>query len=515
MLYEEKIKVQTIQGYLENKHKIQTKIKALEETIHLLENNDFSLLDIHNNSITINNNSLTGGKDKIEEIKKNEKLKNLRKEISILEDKIKFIDVEIRTMQNIEQEKKRNFDIKNFQQNFEKDKKEVEEKEIIWRRDQILRIKKFEVEQERIKEKFLEKLENEEMENNQKKQDKYLEQLEKLKQKNEALRESKEVYQERLRESKENPIDLTKLIYKLNEENFKQKEKLEKEEYKTKMIEELAKLKNIKKRISLKEIEEYKKNYEETQKKRQYEVEKEKLLKKEELMKKNALLPKSNSKLYGKIAEEEKKIRIIKEKEKMDKVYTAMKIKQFSKIVLKTIVPKIDEEKRTELQEKISKSQQIRPEKIGKSKSERIILKKPDPDKPNKYKWEPKLDPIDEINNSNNYKNKNRNNNNINNNNKERNKSVYFNTYGNEENINSNLNELNSDTISKYKAIERGKSTSPKRIPLLKNPDYLTNKRKEREKINQENEDEESKNINFDLILSYLFLFVFILSYFI
>jgi hypothetical protein len=348
------------------------------------------------------------------------------------------------------------------------------------------------------------------MENNQKKQEKYFEQLEKLKQKNEALKESKELYIERIRESKENPIDSSKLIYKLNEENFRQKEQIKKDEYKTKMTEELAKVKNIKRRITLTEIEEYKNNYDEDQKKRRYEAEKEKLLKKEELIKKNALLPKSNTKLYEKIADEENKIRIIKDKQRMDKVYSAMKIKQFSKIVLKTIIPKIDENKRNELQEKISKSQQIRPQKLGKSKTERIILKKPDPDKPKKYKWEPKLDPIEEMSNNNfNNNNKRRkdydiySDNNLNNNYK-----GYYNTDINQEYENENKNkEKDKDkdedkqyqnNYGKYKGIERGRSANTKRIiPLIKNPDYLTNLRKEREKERNkeenENGDDESK----------------------
>lgn len=440
----------------------------MEETIKLIENNEISFLELNNTSINTN----LGAKDKIEENKKIEKIKNLRREIYILEDKIKFYDLEVRSMQNLDDEKKRNFDMKSFQQNFEKDIEDVKEKEVIWRRDQFLRIKKFEDEQERVKEKLLEKLEHEEMEKNQKKQEKYMEQLEKLKQKNEALIENKEIYRERNKESI--PMKSSKLVYRVAEENFKQKELIEKEEYKIKMTEELAKVKNLKRRINLEEIEEYKKSYDEKQKKIKYEAEKERLLKKEELIKKNLLLPKSDTKLYEKISEEEKKIRIIKEKEKMDRVYAAMKIKQFSKIVQKTIVPKIDEVKKNELQEKISKSQQIRPERIGKSKTERIILKKPDPDKQRKYKWELKLDPIDKVDN--NKKNK-----------KKEYKLDYNNTYCNDEN----------EILESASRIERGKSMSQKKRPREKNPDYLTNIRKEREKTEDNDEQEESKKLKF------------------
>ena len=122
-----------------------------------------------------------------------------------------------------------------------------------------------------------------------------------------------ELYKERKKDLKENPIDSTKLVYKINQENFKQKEKIEKDEYKGKMTEELAKIKIMKRRINLEEIEEYTKTHDEKQKKKKYEAGKEKLLKNEEMMKKS-LLPKCETKLYEQISEEEKKIRIIKEK---------------------------------------------------------------------------------------------------------------------------------------------------------------------------------------------------------
>jgi hypothetical protein len=510
LIFEEKIKIQNIQGFLENKQKHLIKIKEIEETIKLLELNDNSInisrMELNN---SLNNNGLGSRKDIIEENLKKNKIKSLKKEINILEEKIKFIDLEIISTQKIEEEKKRKFDMKNFLENFEKDKKEVEEKELIWKRDHMIRIKKFELEQERMKEKLREKLENEDLENNQKKQDKYLEQLEKLKAKTEAMRESIELLKERKQESKAHQINSKNLTYKINEEKLKKKENEEKDQYKQKMIEELSKIHQFKKRLALEEIEKNKKLHDDKFKARKYEKQKEDLLKKEELIKQNSQMPRGETKMYKKVSTEDKKIRIKKTQEKMDKVYTAMKVKQFSKIVLTSIIPKIDEEKRNELQELISKSQYIRPSKLGKSSthSERVILKKPDPESRKKYKWDLKLDPIDEI---------------IEPKYKKRNKRVFSqieNNYSDLENDNDNEyenhNNNNDNLLGKFD-LERLKSASPKRIPMIKAPDYLTSIRKQKEEKEKEkyseievnDNDKENENINKEniRILSKIFI---------
>jgi hypothetical protein len=477
---------------LENKQKHLIKIKEIEETIKLLELNENSLsinisrIELNNG---LNNNGLGSRKDLIEENLKKNKIKKSKKEINILEEKIKFIDLEIISTQKIEEEKKRKFDMKNFLENFEKDKKEVEEKEQIWKRDHLIRIKKFELEQERMKEKLREKIENEELENNQRKQDKYLEQLEKLKAKTEAMRESIELLKERNQEAKAHPINSKNLTYKMNEEKLKKKENEEKEQYKQKMVEELSKIHQFKKRLTIEEIEKNKKLHDEKFKARKYEKEKEFLLKKEELIKQNSQMPKGETSMYKKVSCEDKKIRIKKTQEKMDKVYNTMKIKQFSKIVLTSIIPKIDEEKRNELQEKVSRSQIIRPSKLGKSTthSERVILKKADPENRKKYKWDLKLDPIDEIVEPKNKKRKRRVFSQIENN---------YN-YSDNENDNNNNDNINENPLGKFD-LERLKSASPKRMPMVKAPDYLTSIRKQKEEKEKEkyNEIEENVNVN-------------------
>jgi len=288
--------------------------------------------------------------------------------------------------------KAKKFDVKVYLENFEKDIKEAELREFKWKKDQIQRAKKFEEDQQRIQERIKEKAESEEIFYVQKKQDAYNKHLEKIKNKSNLIKEDMVKLNELKEEWKTSQVEDKQYLFKILEDNFKKKETEEKEEHRIKMVEELAKKKILFKPVDKCELEDFKKKFEEEKKKKNYEKDKERLLKKEELIKRNSELPKGDTKVYEKIVEEEKKIRENVAKDKLDKVYNAMKIKQFAKVVLKNMVPKIDEEKKQEIAERIKKEAQIRPEKLTKSKHERIILKKPDLDNPNKkYTWERKL----------------------------------------------------------------------------------------------------------------------------
>lgn len=454
-IVEANIKTHKIKELKHNKAKLEIKIKALEENIKLIENNDISKIEL-NNSI----NGTLNTRELVDDNIKRAKIKEIRTAKFLLEEKLNYLEGQIKELLTEDDNKAKKFDIKVYLENFEKDKKEAELREYKWKKEQMQRVKKFEEEQQRMQEKIKEKAENEEMYYLQKKQEAYQKHLDKIKNKSNIIKEDMSKLNELKEEWKASPVEEKQYLFKIVEENYKKREIEEKEELKNKMVAELAKKKILFKPLEKGELEEYQKKFEEEKKKKLYEKEKERLLKKEELMKRNSELPKSDTKIYEKIVEEEKKLRENKEKEKLDKVYNAMKIKQFAKVVLKNMAPKIDQEKKQEIIERIKKEGQTRPEKLSKSKHERIILKKPDPDNSyKKYNWELKLDYIDE-------KNKN----NIKRKPKARSLSK---TSGD----NESFRDQKDPELSLHK---------PKRDPLPKNPDYLTMMRNEKTRKSNE-----------------------------
>ena len=479
-IVEANIKTHKIKELKENKSKLEIKIKSFEENIKLIENNDISKIDL-NNSI----NGIINARELIDENIKRAKIKEIKTAKYLLEDKLSYLESQIKDLLLEDENKAKKFDVKVYLENFEKDKKEAELREHKWKKDQIQRARKFEKEQHRLQEKVKEKAESEEMYYLQKKQETYQKHLKEIKNKSNLIKEDINKLSELKEESRASPVEEKQYLFKIVEENYKNKEMEEKEELKNKMVVELAKKKILFKPLEKGELDEYQKKSEEERKKKLYEKEKERLLKKEELMKKNSELPKSDTKIYEKVVEEEKKHRENREKEKLDKVYNAMKIKQFSKVVLKNMAPKIDEEKKQEILERILKQGQIRPEKLSKSKHERIILKKPDPDNPNKkYNWELKLDYVDEKKNR----------------------------YNQKKNHARSLSKTSIDKGSfrdgKDYEISKDSNKKLKKNPLLKNLDYLTIMRNEKIKKSNDKKIDKGLETEFEDIESMIVIFL-------
>lgn len=466
-MIEKNIKDHKIKELRENKTKLETKIKSLDENIKLIETGEASKLE---QDKTIGSTLI--GKELIEKNIRESKIKEINRVKQMIEDKIVFLDIQINEILKDEaflvNNSVKKFDVKTYLENFERDKKEAELRELKWKKDQMQRAKKFEEEQMKLQEKIKERAESDELYYNQKKQEEYQKRLEKMKNKNHIIKEDITKLNKKKEEWKSNPIKNNDYLFKKLEEQQKKLETEEQEEMKNKMIAELAKKKILFKPITRTDLEQYKKEKDEELKKIQYEKEKEKLLKKEELMQKNSLLPKSETKIYEKIVEEEKKIRENQEKIKLDKVYNSMKIKQFSKVVLKDKVPKIDEEKRKEMQELISKSQNIRPDKLTYNKNKRIILKKPDLENPKKYNWDLKLDDL-----------------------KIERKGKTRSLSGTSKDLRYGLGPNNSVELS----LKRISSAKAKRAPMIKNPDYLTVMRSEKLKVKPDNAEDNIRNL--------------------
>jgi len=144
-------------------------------------------------------------------------------------------------------------------------------------------------------------------------------------------------------------------IFQIRENEFKKKLEEEEEEKRNKMIEELRKKKSIYKPIQREELDEFKRKHE--------EVRQELLLKKyqervnhfqeHEQKNLNSQIPETES--YKKILVEEKLNKENNDKHKLDKIYKAMKIKNFAKAINDNIKPHVNEDKRVELELRIDK----------------------------------------------------------------------------------------------------------------------------------------------------------------
>ncbi len=190
----------------------------------------------------------------------------------------------------------------------------------------------------------------------------------------------------------EKPANENEYLFKVLEKNFKLREE-----------------KEIKKEISKKkekmnqnfytktQLEEFDKKLKENELKRILEVEEEKkrLKMQWKIIKHN--LPKFESQFYQKIKNEENEIKEKKEIEDFKKKIKLKEIKNYSEAVQKLFLPKIDENIKKEREDRIKHllvKNNI--QKHHTKKNQRILLVKPDPNKPKKYKWDLKLNSIEE-----------------------------------------------------------------------------------------------------------------------
>lgn len=128
--------------------------------------------------------------------------------------------------------------------------------------------------------------------------------------------------------------------------------RLEEEQLQAKLLETKLKKKSLLKPINMQELNEFSKNYDSI---------KEGLMKQkqQERRKNNAKIKEIIKKLprpttsHNRIVTDIKKEREKKVKEKLDKIYSSMKSKNFSNVVKEKLMPKIDESKRKEIQDRI------------------------------------------------------------------------------------------------------------------------------------------------------------------
>src|SRR5690242_20739606 len=127
MNIEQTIRTQKIKEMHDDKENIENKIKSLDEKIKLLEDND-----LHISRIDVNTS-----KDIVEENIRKSRIKEIKQTKELLEKKLISLDEQVQVLMDEESENSPNkrFNVKQFLDNFEKDKKEAELRARKWEKD--------------------------------------------------------------------------------------------------------------------------------------------------------------------------------------------------------------------------------------------------------------------------------------------------------------------------------------------------------------------------------------------
>ena len=429
--FESSIKMQKIKELSQRKKNIVKQINQIDENIRLIDEEKST------NFGGAGSGYLDYPSNVVEENIKKDQLKENKQIKELLIAKLSGINEQVqKLMENEEEfENMKKLNVKEFLDNFEKSKEKAEEM-----------AKKYE-DEKKIRE---QKIMNSVRKSLDRKQSEY-EQM-KLE---EEERRKRELERTRLKElerirgrTKENtdklnyirqhvndkPANINEYLFKALENKYKEKAQ---QEIQLEIMKHKEKMKENS--VSLEEIFDFEKKQKELELKRLAEIEEEKKKLKEQWKQAKDILPKFESSVMQIVKEEEKKNKEKKEMEEFKKKLKQQEIKNYGEVVNKLFLPKINQSMKKEREERI-KNLDIKNnvQHITKKKNNgRILLKKPDPNKPSKYSWKLKLE-LDE-----------------------------------QEKINKNKN-LNQS--------KRARSAQ-KREPLEKLPDYLTEMRNKNEKI--------------------------------
>ncbi len=484
---EEVLRQQKIKEIQENKESIGNKIKSLEENMRLLE------LDGNINISKVDLNTSMKGEGVVDDNIRRSRIKEIKQAKDILEKKLQTLDEHVQKLMTEEEANNLNkkFNLKQFLDNFEKDKTDAAVRTKKWEVEQKERIRHLMDLEEKKKLKFKQKEAdnlNQIKQKEKEREDAYHRNLDKRREKDKINHENLEKLKEEWKNR--NGVHQEYRFQKF-EKDFLEQQMKENEEKKTEDKKYLQDRKNLHKPINREEINEFSKKVVEDRQKKIFEKERERLNKFEEIQAQNENLPKSDSMTYQKAVEEAKTQKELKEKQKLDKIYKNMKIKQFSKVIKTELLPRIDEKKKKELEDRIVDLRNVsKVKKHIRKKEGRVLLKKPDPNKPNKYKWKLKLNSSQESMRENS-KGKSR----------SRSKSARPVSESRQKDLhNEELIEANMK-----KRISRSRS-GEKRKPMEKLPDYLTEMRIKKTQMNASNtisnaEKSERDKSNFNLFI--------------
>ena len=448
--YETLKKKKKINELNQRKKNIEKQINKVEENIKIIKDEK-----IFNQSNKLNIPYMV-----IDQNIKKDKMKENRQIKELLLSRLKGIDEQVNKLMENEKEIKTNkrINIKEFLENFEKDKLKFEEKARKYSAEKKQREQRMinSLLKEEKKEKEDDEIKNKELETKKKELEKIrMIELEKLRERKREKKEKIDHIREHVNDKAENE---NKYLFRILEKKYN--EKVE-QELKKVIMKKREKMKEG--RITLVDIVEFDKKQKEIELKRIVEIEEEKKKLKEQWKQTKENLPKFESTLTQKLKEEENQKKEKIELEQYKKQSKIKEIKNYSQTVQKLFLPKINENIKKERENRIkSLKTKDNIKKIQRKKnSGRILLVKPDPNKPKKYSWKLKLEPDKR---------------------QENNSSILYSKIEN-----SNL---------------RSKSADKKHKPLKKLPDYLTEMRLEKDKERNNNVSQRKhKEYNWDKML--------------
>jgi hypothetical protein len=421
----------------------------------------------------------------IEDNIRKSRIKDIKHSKEVLENKLSSLDEQVqRLMSEEDANSNKKFNLKQFLDNFEKDKAQAVSKAKKWEMEQKERTRHLtELEEKaklKIKKKETESL-NMLKQREKEREDAYQMNLEKLKikakQKHEELEKLKDEWKNKNSVNEE-------YVFQRYEKEFLEVQNKEAEERKNQEKQIFQEKKILMKPIQREELNEFAKKVNEDRQRLIFEKDRERLSKLEEINTKNEHLPKPDSLNYQKAVEESKKHKELLEKEKLDKIYKTMKIKQFSKVVKTELLPKIDDKKRIQLEERILKiNSKPNPKKRNKSKtrSKRVLLVKRNPRLAEKYKWDLKLNISEDLGEKRNL-----------------NRSKSAHSYTEPKNIKTDL--IDDEISEKIKKRISKSRSGEKRKPMQKLPDYLTEMRIKKIQMNTSEMSQIDKQSKFNLM---------------
>ena len=451
--FETSIKMQKIKELSQRKRNIEMQINQIDENIRLIDEEKTT------NFAGIEGRSLDYSSNIVDENIKKDQIKESKQNKELLLSKLTGINEQVQKLMENEEEflNMKKLNIKEFLENFEKNKEKAEEI-----------AKKYEEEKKVREQKILNSI----IKSSDRKQREYEQMaLEEEERKKRELEKTRLKELERIRgRTKENLDKLNNIKQHINDKPanvneylFKALENKYNEKTQQEIKDEIQKHKEKMKEnnVSLEEILDFEKRQKEFELERLAEIEEEKKKLKEQWKITKNTLPKFESSVMQIIKEEEKKNKEKKELEEFKKKLKQQEIKNYGEVVNKLFLPKINMSMKKEREKRIKNlDTKNNLQHITKKKSKgRILLKKPNPNKPSKYTWKLKLE-LDEQEKLNKNKNK---------------------------NLNINL---------KRRAI-----SAQKHEPLEKLPDYLTEMRNKNNKKISNNSQSKNKNNNWDKML--------------
>ena len=444
--YESSIRMQKIKELNQSKRNIEKQINHLNNRIIIME---------EENPNKISGMDIDYPNAKLEENIKKDKIKDNKQTKELLLAKLNGIKEQVQRLVENEEEftKNKKLNIKEFLENFDRDKEKSEELIKKLQEDKRIREQKLMNSIKKsydMKQKEYDQMKLDEEERKKKELEKIrLKELEIIR---ERQKENKDKYNYIKQHANDKPANMSQYLFKALEKKYIEKQK---NEIQTEILKKREKMKENS--VSLEEIFDFEKKQKELELKRMLEMEEEKKKLKEQWKQTKDILPKFESNMMQMIKEEEKKNKEKKELEEAKKKLKQQEIKNYSESVNKLFLPKINQSMKKEREERI-KNLDVKSniQHLTKKKNNgRILLKKPDPNKPSKYSWKLKLE-LDE-----------------------------------QEKFNKNKNQVQ---------FKRARSAQ-KHEPLEKLPDYLTEMRLKNTQIIENKSPNKLKNNNWDKML--------------